>query len=393
MRSNVKRGGGGTGSNGKRTSNGSFSEYDEASERENGSSSPGSSGRENEKSPILGSGRHNSGGRTTAKSSDPYEDELKRRWPENYNIISSPFPHDAKGLMEWSWKESVCCSDMEWADFGWRYCFLCASPFLFISFGITLLGKLFHDRYDQGQPLRESETAWERKIRIQGTLQTTGLMIATIFLSFGILLHRYMQFKFEGSFNDMTTVCLRTSVTVIVNVNVILSNLIFLTAMRNRWKQACQLFIVGAYSIALSQLAMACFDTWVLFFTGDYSASDVFFWTLHIGETLYSFFCCILYQTMWGKHLPCVCTNSCVLYVCVCVCVCSLVFSSTFANTSTHTHAHTHTPIHTLTHSRTHTRTLHTLLHTHTLHTHVFTLYTCTRIHPRMYQIITDGKV
>jgi hypothetical protein len=72
--------------------------------------------------------------------------------------------------------------------------------------------------------------------------------------------------------------------------------------MRSKWQQAINLFILGSYAIVLSQIAMGCFDTWILL-TSDYTFTDVLFCVLHFAETLYSAIQCILYQTMWNYYV------------------------------------------------------------------------------------------
>lgn len=209
--------------------------------------------------------------------------------------------HDSKGIVEWSWKESVCC-DCEGENKFYYSVMVCSlSPCLLASFSVTLLGKVVHDVYNQGLPLNTNETPWERKVRVQGVLTTTGLMICIIFIAIIILIHRYFQFKIEGTFDDMETVYLRTLVTIATSINVIFSNVVFLNAMKNKWQQTINYFIIGSYAIALSQIAMGTFDTWILL-TGEYTFSDVAFCIVHLSETLYSAMQCVLYLSMWNYY-------------------------------------------------------------------------------------------
>jgi len=215
--------------------------------------------------------------------------------------ISAVNEVDDKGLVEWSWRESMCCeTGKNKVAGGLLVCSL--SPFLLLAFTVTLLGKVVHDLYGQGMPLRRAETLWERKIRVQGILTTTGLQIIIIIISLVILIRRYFQFRIEGTFDDIATVYLRTLVTVASSVNVIFSNIIFLNAVRSKWQQTINLFILGSYAIVLSQVAMGTFDSWILL-TGDYTFTDVIFCVLHFAETLYSAIQCILYQTMWNYYI------------------------------------------------------------------------------------------
>jgi hypothetical protein len=108
--------------------------------------------------------------------------------------------------------------------------------------------------------------------------------------------------RMEGTFDDLATVYLRTLVTIASSINVIFSNIIFLNAMRKKWQQSINLFIIGSYAIVLSQVAMGSFDTWILI-SNDYSISDVVFCILHLSDTLYSAVQCLLYQQMWNYHI------------------------------------------------------------------------------------------
>jgi hypothetical protein len=212
--------------------------------------------------------------------------------------------HDDKSLLEWSWAESVCC-DMasDGSNRIWWSLMICSlSPCLFVSFAVTLLGRVVHNFYDQGMPLHSAETILERKVRVQGVLTTTGLMICIIAISLVLIVHRYFQMRIEGTFDDIATVYLRTLVTIASSINVIFSNIIFLNAMRKKWQQSINLFIIGSYAIVLSQVAMGSFDTWILI-SNDYSISDVVFCILHLSETLYSAIQCLLYQQMWNYHI------------------------------------------------------------------------------------------
>jgi len=231
---------------------------------------------------------------------------------EKAKDISAIREHDGKGLVEWSWQESICfddscCLSVDNENGSAKNRFLSAflvcssSPFILMAFSVTILGKIVHDVYDQGMPLHRFETPWERKVRVQGILTTTGLQLIIICFSIVILVRRYFQFRIEGTFDDIATVYLRTLVTVASSVNVIFSNIIFLNAMRSKWQQAINLFIIGSYFIVLSQIAMGCFDTWILV-TGEYTFTDVLFCVLHFAETLYSAIQCILYQTMWNFY-------------------------------------------------------------------------------------------
>ena len=211
--------------------------------------------------------------------------------------IAAVYEHDGKGLLEWSWQESLCCELPSGRCMaGLLICGM--SPILFLAVSVTLLGKVIHDVYDQGMPLHRSETLWERKVRVQGIVTTTGLQLIIIFLTGVILIRRYFQFRIESTFDDFATVYLRTLVTVASSINVIFSNIIFLNAMRARWQQTINLFILGSYAIVLSQVAMGSFDTWILL-TGEYTFTDVLFCVLHFAETLYSAIQCFLYITMW----------------------------------------------------------------------------------------------
>ena len=214
--------------------------------------------------------------------------------------ITSVYEHDGKGLLEWSWQESLCC-ELPSGRCTAGLLIFGMSPILFLAVSVTLLGKAIHDVYHQGMPLHRSETLWERKIRIQGILTTSGLELIIIFLSVAILIRRYFQFRIEGTFDDIATVYLRTLVTVASSINVIFSNIIFLNAMRARWQQTVNLFILGSYAIVLSQVAMGSFDTWILF-TGEYTFTDCTLCVLHFSNTLCSAAQCVLYTTMWDYY-------------------------------------------------------------------------------------------
>lgn len=216
-------------------------------------------------------------------------------------IISAIHPHDDKGILEWSWKESMFCEDAGDSHLTSSLVVCTLFPCIFVAFSVTLVGKIVHDFYEQGLPLTPLETAWERKVRVQGVLTTTGLMVFIIAASLVILLRRYMQLKNEAAFDDMTTVYLRTLITIASSINVIFSNIIFLNAMRSKWQQTVNYYIIGSYAIVLSQIAVGFFDTWILL-SGDYSTSDVIFCVLHLSETLYSAIQCVLYQTMWNYY-------------------------------------------------------------------------------------------
>lgn len=217
-------------------------------------------------------------------------------------IISAMHPHDDKGLLEWTWKESMFCEDSPGDSHLTSTLVVCTlSPCIFVAFSVTLVGKIVHDFYEQGLPLTPLETAWERKVRVQGVLTTTGLMVYIIGASLIILLHRYMQLKAEAAFDDLTTVYLRTLITIASSINIIFSNIIFLNAMRCKWQQTVNFYIIGSYAIVLSQILVGLFDTWILL-SGDYSTSDIIFCVLHLSETLYSAIQCVLYQTMWNYY-------------------------------------------------------------------------------------------
>lgn len=218
--------------------------------------------------------------------------------------VSGVHVHDDKSLVEWSWAESVCCDvASDGSNRIWWSLMICSfSPCLFVSFAVTLLGRVVHNFYDQGLPLHASETPLERKVRVQGVLTTSGLMICIIAISLVLIVHRYFQMRMEGTFDDLATVYLRTLVTIASSINVIFSNIIFLNAMRKKWQQSINLFIIGSYAIVLSQVAMGSFDTWILI-SNDYSISDVVFCILHLSDTLYSAVQCLLYQQMWNYHI------------------------------------------------------------------------------------------
>ena len=238
--------------------------------------------------------------RTLLNDAANHEESMPLTTSEAEKVIMSVHPHDVKGVLEWSWRESVCCDLSEGNPLS-ALAVCTMSPCILVAFSVTLLGKLLHDHYDQGLPLTTSETSWERKVRVQGVLTTTGLMIIMIGFSAIILLRRYFQLKTEGEFDDLATVYLRTLITIASSINVIFSNIIFLNAMRSKWQQTVNFFIIGAYAIVLAQITVGSFDTWILV-SGDYSYSDIFFCVLHSSETLYSAVQCILYSGMWNYY-------------------------------------------------------------------------------------------
>lgn len=205
--------------------------------------------------------------------------------------------YDDANIWEWSFRESMCCEPDTTLLQGLTILF--TLPILLVSFSITFFGKLLHDRFGQGLPVRSDETSWERKVRIQGVITTTGIMVIVIAVTSTTCVMKY--FEMENRV-DLRDVYIKTAATIVANINVIMANIIFINAMKHKWTQTTRYFIVGMWAITLSQLCMAAFDSWVLLTEEEYDLSTAIFWAIHLSETIYSALQCILYQTMWNYY-------------------------------------------------------------------------------------------
>ena len=205
---------------------------------------------------------------------------------------------ETSNIIVWSFAESMCC-DTENKLLNYLIITI-TLPVILFSFVITLLGRIIHDIFDQSKPVRDDESPWERKVRIQGVISTSGLMLLVILLEIAVIIYKSVLSDDKRS-HDMTVVYITSSVTIVANICVIVVNVLYLHAMKNSWSQTTKSFISSMWGITLSQVAMTIFDS-LLLLSGDPEWYETIIWSLHLCETLYSFLQSILYQSMWNYY-------------------------------------------------------------------------------------------
>jgi len=205
---------------------------------------------------------------------------------------------EKRNIIVWSFLESMCC-DTENTFLNY-FIIVLTFPVILFSFIITLLGRLLHDRFDQGKPCRDDESPWERKVRIQGVIGTTGLMLLVILLEIAVITYKSVISEDKRG-HDMTILYITSSVTIVANICVIVVNILYLYAMKNSWSQTTKSFIMSMWGITLSQIIMSIFDTLLLLSDQPYWYETVI-WSLHVCETTYSLLQSILYQSMWNYY-------------------------------------------------------------------------------------------
>ena len=162
------------------------------------------------------------------------------------------------------------------------------------------MGRIVHDVFDQGIPVRDDESPWERKVRIQGVISTTGLMVLVILVEVGVIIYKSVLSDDKRG-HDMTIIYITCSVTIVANICIIAVNILFLYAMKNTWSRTTKSFITSMWGITISQVAMTIFDS-LLLLSGDRYWYETVIWSLHLCETIYNFLQSILYQSMWNYY-------------------------------------------------------------------------------------------
>lgn len=206
---------------------------------------------------------------------------------------------EKRNIIVWSFLESMCC-DTENTFLNYLIIII-TFPVILFSFIITLLGRLLHDRFDQGKPCRDDESPWERKVRIQGVIGTTGLMVLVITIEITVIIYKSVLSDDKRG-HDMTILYITSCVTIIANICIIIVNILYLHAMKNSWSQTTKSFICSMWCIVLSQVVMTVFDTLLLLSDDDQIWYEKIIFILHTCETAYNLLQSLLYQSMWSYY-------------------------------------------------------------------------------------------